>query len=202
MRYLLPLIFLVLAACSESEDDKIGQAQLCLDKASPSEAEGCVREIQNINKPAAQGVKCAAGFVSEGFGRGDRYAKALQQIDMYCQGSNFKSYDLLGAIALTATTISAIGKLQWTAENPPTAGQVRNAINTIQEASVGPATIQALQEIGIAVRRIYQNGCYKKVPAAKFYEQVQDAINAVSESSQGGEALAERALQYWKEQQK
>lgn len=67
----LGLCFLINASCSSAGDiDKIGDAQECLDKYA-REGEGsldtCVAKIDGVTTPAAYSIRCAAGYIREGF---------------------------------------------------------------------------------------------------------------------------------------
>ena len=54
--------------CESSEDDKIHQAQACLDRASDAtSASECSSMVNGISGPRAGVIRCSAIFISEGF---------------------------------------------------------------------------------------------------------------------------------------
>lgn len=58
-------------SCSgkETEIDKIGDAQHCLDKYAQEggDLDTCVAKIEGVETPGAYGIRCAAGYIEEGF---------------------------------------------------------------------------------------------------------------------------------------
>ncbi len=106
MKYLLPLfIICFFFGCGKSTDkDKIGDAQICLDKlsASPAAAEvdACTEKIAGLTTTAAYTVFCAANFIKEGFGGATRFITAFQQINGGTSGSNVQA--LMGVMTFTA----------------------------------------------------------------------------------------------------
>lgn len=222
------VLAILAAACTPSEDDLIGKAQLCVDKAVPSDAMTCIEPIRNSSKASAQIVKCSAGFLAENFGRGARILKAYRQledpsegtasflgvmtfnshgtpeenrtfsreINGYCQQTDQKSYRLLGAMGLTATTISAAGGLHWSRENPPTKDDIHRAIMNLRATRNDPQTIQAFEEVGTAVVIMFENACTtEEVANQKLCDQAKAALSGGSDKS--GESIGERILDLW-----
>lgn len=64
----LSLVVAVIASgCEETEDDKISQAQECLDNASvPADAAGCSAMIEGINNAKANRIRCALAILGDG----------------------------------------------------------------------------------------------------------------------------------------
>ncbi len=65
---LLTLGFLGLTtlSCSKTTDlDKVGEAEYCLDKATPATALDCVAKVDGIISPAADNIRCAGTFLYE-----------------------------------------------------------------------------------------------------------------------------------------
>lgn len=68
---ILGACFLLNTSCSSAGDiDKIGDAQECLDKYA-REGEGtlaeCEAKVDGVTTPAAYSIRCAAGYIREGF---------------------------------------------------------------------------------------------------------------------------------------
>lgn len=65
----LTLAVFGLTACEkESEMDTIKDAQMCLNKAAPADAQACVSKIASNTSPQANQLKCAAYFIQENLG--------------------------------------------------------------------------------------------------------------------------------------
>ena len=103
---LLLLVVFTLAACagSEKEVDKIGDAQICLDSLgiSPTSAEvsECLKKVEGITSVGAESIRCAGGFIREGFGSPKRFVDAMGAIDGGTSGSNMQT--LMGLLTFTA----------------------------------------------------------------------------------------------------
>jgi hypothetical protein len=101
----LVLIFLAsifFFGCSNNKDmEKVGNAQQCLDKSSSDTASGCLTEIEGLTSKEAYLVKCAGGFIAEGFNDPTRLVSALQ---------NAKSNNGGGSSATTVFSVLAFYK--------------------------------------------------------------------------------------------
>lgn len=93
----------LLTSCGEKEEDKLGDAQSCLDKATPATAKECITKIQDNTSSGANTLKCAAYFIAEGFDRPDSFTEALDQIKQQPSGCSGCS-----------TTLSAVNVLSFT----------------------------------------------------------------------------------------
>lgn len=71
----------LLGSCGARDADKIGEAQACLDKASPSEASACAQKVEGIQTAAASGIRCSANFITEGFGSASKISSLLQGLE-------------------------------------------------------------------------------------------------------------------------
>lgn len=57
-----------LTGCESSEDDKINQAQACLDKATGAADVGeCTAKVEGLLGPRAAIIRCSAAYISQGF---------------------------------------------------------------------------------------------------------------------------------------
>ncbi|WP_413289070.1 hypothetical protein [Bdellovibrio sp. HCB337] len=231
MKKELLVLTLALAACSPSEDDLIGAAQLCVDKASPSEAYSCIEPIRHINKRSANIVKCSAGFAAEGFGKGQKLVAAnrelddpakgspsflglmtfaskttpdqnrqfAKEVDAYCQGTGKPVYDLLSAMSLSATTISAVGGLNWDKNSPPNRDDIRSAISNMLATRSDPQTAEGVREIGRLVLRMVVSGCQTdRDIAPRLCERVESALNA-DPGNKDADTVGDRALEAWRQ---
>lgn len=87
----LKYIFLIglalgLTGCGKEKDsDKVGNAQLCLDKlgstAAPAEVDMCVAKADGVESPSAYGLRCAGSFLREGFLNPQKLIDATAQLN-------------------------------------------------------------------------------------------------------------------------
>lgn len=93
-----------LVACGgEKDGDKIGDAQICLDGlANPTSAEvdACLEKIDGISSAGADSIRCAGGFIREGFGNAQRFVDAMSAIDGNSSGSNVQT--LMGLLTFAS----------------------------------------------------------------------------------------------------
>lgn len=72
----------LLSCGSEKESDKIGDAQICLNKATDlTSSNACVAKIAGIESVAAYAVRCNASFIAEGFVDPAKYIRATDQLN-------------------------------------------------------------------------------------------------------------------------
>lgn len=75
---------LLLTGCKEKDSDKIADAQECLDKYA-REGGGdlavCEAYVAGITTPAAHGIRCATGFIRDGFGSAQSFIDAFEEIE-------------------------------------------------------------------------------------------------------------------------
>lgn len=73
-----------LSGCKESNADKVSDAQSCLDtyaRAGGGDLTACEAHVAGINSPAANGIRCAAGFIREGFSSAQSFVDAFAAIE-------------------------------------------------------------------------------------------------------------------------
>lgn len=68
-------------SCQKSDTNALQEAQYCLNKASAGEAKACVAGISSNTTAYSSSLKCAAIFISEGFGAASALATALDSIN-------------------------------------------------------------------------------------------------------------------------
>ena len=83
----LSVLSLGLGGCQETDADKIGDAQLCIDSASAATVNSCLSKIEGIETPAANVLRCSAGFIEEGFDQAERLITSLEELDAGGEGS-------------------------------------------------------------------------------------------------------------------
>lgn len=76
-----------LISCAPKNADKIGEAQLCLDKATQGTAATCLEKIEGIDTAAANVMRCSAGFIDEGFTEPTRFKNAFEALSQQSAGA-------------------------------------------------------------------------------------------------------------------
>jgi hypothetical protein len=71
---------LFLTSCEEAEEDLLKEAQLCLNKATASEALACVTKIESNTTVTAYALRCTAVFVSQNKADADQILEALKKL--------------------------------------------------------------------------------------------------------------------------
>jgi len=89
----------LLASCGAKDADKVGEAQLCLDDATPGTAAACMEKIEGIDSPAASLLRCSAGFIDEGFTQPTRFQQAF---DALGSGNTNSTEAFLGVLAFSS----------------------------------------------------------------------------------------------------
>jgi hypothetical protein len=95
-----------LGGCQETEADKVGDAQLCIDNATAATVSSCLSKIEGIDTPAANVLRCSAGFIEEGFDQADRLIDSLEQLDSGGEGAS----GLMSLIAFKSKSGGALNK--------------------------------------------------------------------------------------------
>lgn len=91
---------------SETEVDKIGDAQQCLNSATSTTAMDCATKVEGLSSTGAYNIRCAAAFVREGFANPAKYTSAFSNLNNGQGTANFMglvSFSSTGAIATDAT---------------------------------------------------------------------------------------------------
>lgn len=66
---------------SETEVDKIGDAQQCLNSATATTAMNCVTKVEGLTSTGAYNIRCGAAFVREGFANPTKYTNAFGNLN-------------------------------------------------------------------------------------------------------------------------
>jgi hypothetical protein len=79
---LLVVLFFIIS-CAEKENDKIGDAQFCLDNLtdySATNVNACTVGMQGLESKDAYMVRCSANFIIEGFADPNKFLTAINQL--------------------------------------------------------------------------------------------------------------------------
>ncbi|MFP5520761.1 MAG: hypothetical protein ACLGGX_12725 [Bdellovibrionia bacterium] len=81
-KLVLATLFIFVSACGQNNADKIAEAQTCLDKArTTAQAEVCFSKVDGVDTSAADGIRCSAKFVAEGFATSSRLVSVFDALD-------------------------------------------------------------------------------------------------------------------------
>lgn len=94
-----------LVSCGPKDADKIGQAQLCLDKATKGTAAACMEKIAGIETKSANVLRCSAGFIDEGFTEPARFKMAFDALGNN-SGSNTETF--MGVLAFSSKSTAPL----------------------------------------------------------------------------------------------
>jgi len=100
--------FLMGTACSEKTVDKVGDAQHCLDEYAQNgggNLDECESKISGVTTPGAFGIRCAIGYIREGFTT-QTFVGAFQQIETV-NATNVATFLNLLVFDAAGTTTSA-----------------------------------------------------------------------------------------------
>ena len=98
--------FAFLVACQKSNQNDLQDAQLCLNKASSSEAMNCVSKLDSDYSENAYKLRCSAVFLSQGFGI-SKFSTAIDQIKNGNNGSSCTSACSNSVVAMTTLNFGA-----------------------------------------------------------------------------------------------
>lgn len=110
-----------LSGCEESDADKLADAQECLDayaRNGGGDLSVCERYVEGMTTPAAYGIRCASGFIREGFTSAQRYIDAFEQIE------TINSNSVRAFLALVSFTSAGTGNTTNVNSNYTNAGRV------------------------------------------------------------------------------
>lgn len=74
----------IMSSCKETNADKVADAQECLDRYAREgggDLSACEAIVEGINTRAAHGIRCATGFIREGFGSAQTFIDAFKEIE-------------------------------------------------------------------------------------------------------------------------
>ncbi|MBC7370756.1 MAG: hypothetical protein H7326_04275 [Bdellovibrionaceae bacterium] len=215
----------LLISCGAKDSDKIGEAQLCLDKAVQGAAAGCMEKISGIESKGAYTLRCSAGFIDEGFTQPARFKSAFDALST-SGGLNTEAF--FGVLAFNSKANSTANKnfasetyLNCTkseAKGMMLLGSMATTATTLAALAVGgpyvngaqptPAQINgaltaalgdpvALAAIGSAVSTTYTASCLTGTKAdAALCSQLDSALGPVDITNPT--AVANAILTYWK----
>jgi hypothetical protein len=75
------------AACETGDEDRIAQAQACLDRANQTTVSECELIVAGVTGPRASLIRCSADFIAQGF-TGSRFASAFTALKTTTTGQN------------------------------------------------------------------------------------------------------------------
>ncbi len=173
-----------LVSCGPKNADKIGDAQLCLDKATQGTAAACLEKLDGIDTSSANVMRCSAGFIDEGFTQPTRFKKTFDALSQKSNGAtntltflSFIAFSSKGSAvankAFASTTYDAclktnakglilLGSMAMTAtiiSGGLTAQNDGSAIQTAITSLLGATDDASKSAIGSAVIATYTSSC-------------------------------------------
>lgn len=85
----LGVVLLTVVGCASSDEDKVGDAQFCLDEIpmsglgtteTQSRVGACVAKLGTLNTKQANSIRCTGNFIIEGFGDPNKLVNALTNV--------------------------------------------------------------------------------------------------------------------------
>lgn len=181
----------VLSGCSDqqSEKDMIAEAQFCLDKSTAATANSCLGKIQGLTTPQSYALRCAAGFIAEGITSPENLSSAMSaisngagatsllsvisfdsqttanQVFDNCNKSQQNGFALMGAMAKSATVLSAAASNLGSCSTSCSAQQISDTITAITDGLAGNGTMtpaeaeQNIVNIVTAISTVYDTTC-------------------------------------------
>ncbi len=100
---------LLLASCQKSSVEDLQDAQLCLNTAAPSAAKACVTKIATDTSPTANKLRCAAVFISEGYGATSSFVTAIESLKTpgTCTGGCSSTVNAVTALSFGNNAVAA-----------------------------------------------------------------------------------------------
>jgi len=215
----------MLISCSEKDADKVGEAQLCLDKATQGTANTCMEKIASIDTPAANLLRCSANFIDEGFTQPSRFKSAF---DALSTNSSSNTQAFMSVLAFSSKSSSADNQTyadqtysycsKSEAKGFMLLGSMAEAATTLSvlagsftsgtqpsstditnaiNAALGGGNPAAVTAIGAAVTTTYAASCQTGQQAnTTLCDQFNTALSGVDTSD--ASAVGNAVLNYWK----
>ncbi len=163
----------LLVSCGPKDSDKIGDAQMCLDSATPATVSTCVDQVAGLETPNAYIIRCAANFIENGFSSNAKIVDTFSHLNSgagsstpafldalkfgsqsiadetfsNCSKTNQKGLSMLAALVKSATVIASLG----------TGGDITSKITAL--LGTDPTSTEAQTSVGETVLSVYQAGC-------------------------------------------
>jgi hypothetical protein len=104
--FLIAMVILIAGCSKQSDSDKVGDAQICLNSASTSaQVNSCLEKVEGLETTAAYATRCNGAFIREGFANPSKYSSAFSNLS---GGSSTATMDFMGFIMFASqSTIAA-----------------------------------------------------------------------------------------------
>lgn len=97
-------LILTLTSCGKETDvDRLGDAQACLDKqdgSNPTAVDKCLEPVESISSRAAEGLRCTAGFLKEDLATGYRIVEGFDRLGS--SPSSDKTLEMMEILTFTS----------------------------------------------------------------------------------------------------
>lgn len=218
LSFVLAAMMMTLSACKETDQDRVADAQNCLDGATSATAAQCVSMVDGINTKGAYLIRCSGLFIQEGFMDANRLSSAMDAIENNGGSSNsqtmmsvlsFRNFGSpaandqaaqnavnycnkagsKGLVMLASVTSIATTAAALAGTTTPSQGDINQGLNDIVAA--GPSSSQA-QAVGSAAIAAYNANCAGDGGSfGQFCDQFESAMDGLSNPGDIGVKLAQ-----------
>lgn len=206
----LALLMLSFFSCSQNSDiNDLQEAQLCLNSASNAEAMNCVSKISSNTSENAYKLRCAAIFISEGFGTAASFAPAIDALKNGQNNGSCSGAQCSGAVVAmstfnfgTNTTKAAELFNQCSLSGVSSYSQISSIFKvgtdlvTLAGGATSVAAIEAqinnlpAESLGSLVQTVYSSGCSDPTQENQSYcTEIQSAIGSGLSNEQIGNCM-------------
>lgn len=211
------VLTLFLVACSKKSDqDKVAEAQNCLDGATSATFQTCVDMVQGLETKAAYTIRCIGKFVEEGFNESTRLSSAMNNLSS--SGSSSQTLSIMAVMAfqknasLAVNTANAQAAMNYCSQGnskgltmlsmlssvATTAAEVANLTGNLNSTNLQAAMASiaanptASTAVGNAVLAAYQANCTSgATTAGGLCTQLSSAVGSNTNNPQAiGQAIA------------
>ncbi len=107
-KQIIVLAALSAISCAKKDQDKIGEAQSCLNTSSRSNVSQCVDKVSGLESSSSYVIRCAAAFIQEGFDDAARLSTAISNMGSSSSGTSAisSSVTAMGLLAFTSNSDS------------------------------------------------------------------------------------------------
>lgn len=215
---ILAAISMTLSACQETDQDRVADAQSCLDTSSSTTAGQCISMVDGIYSKGAYLIRCSGLFIQEGFMDASRLESAMDAIEGGGGSSDsqammavlsFRNFGSAsansqaaqnavnycnkagskGLVMLASVTSIATTSAAILNNTNPDQTDISNGLNAIVTAGAGSPEAQAVGNAAIAA---YDANCAGDGGSfGQFCDQFESAMSGLSNPGDIGVKLAQ-----------
>ena len=140
---------MMLGSCSKTSEIRMSEAQVCLDKAQPSDAQDCISDITDLLTPEAYALRCAADFSEQGFNNPEKLVDMFDAMAATsAQGQSNPMYSMMGFLTFSSTDKANQAVSDCSKADSPTLINLSNMARVSTSISAVSPTITNLLQQG------------------------------------------------------